>query len=124
MSSPPSSFLSTKTKQNVKNSVIAALTTLSIVAETVPLPGAKVPAAALLELIKAVEVSNNDAMPVWIVTHSIWSKKMNANTEALEQLHQSLLELISILDKTKFGTNVTEELKQNVQRLFGCVIII
>jgi len=57
MSSPSLPSLSLKTKQNIKNAVVTALTTLSIVAESVPIPGAKVPATALLELIKAVEVS-------------------------------------------------------------------
>ena len=46
---------------------------------------------------------------------------MKANTEALDQLNQSLLELITILEKTKAGPNVPEELKQNMERLFGCV---
>jgi len=46
---------------------------------------------------------------------------MKANTEALDQLHQSLLELINILDKIKVGPSVPEELKQNVARLFECV---
>ena len=53
--------------RNAKNAVITALTTLSIVSETVPIPGAKVPAVALLELIKALEVSGSG---------SVWSRSL------------------------------------------------
>jgi len=59
MSSPSSSLLPIKTRQNAKNGAIAALTTLSIVAETIPIPGAKIPGAVLIELIKALEVSRS-----------------------------------------------------------------
>jgi len=57
---------------------------------------------------------------VWIVIPDIdaWLKKMKANTEALDQLHYSLSELIAILRKTNVGPNVSEDLKQNVARLF------
>ena len=43
---------------------------------------------------------------------------MDANVEALDRLHHSLLELIAILDKTKVGPNISEDLMQNVERLF------
>ena len=47
---------------------------------------------------------------------------MKANTEALHQLHQWLLELIGILEKTKVGPNVSDELKQNVAQILECVL--
>ena len=51
--SPPISPL----RQNSKNTVILALTTLATVAETAPIPGARIPALVLLELIRAFEVN-------------------------------------------------------------------
>jgi len=47
---------------------------------------------------------------------------MKVNTEALDQLHQSLLELIAILEKTKITPNVSEDLQQNIARLFEYVL--
>jgi len=47
---------------------------------------------------------------------------MKANTEALDQLHHSLLELIVILEKVKVGPDPSKELKQNMSRLFECVL--
>jgi len=122
MSTPSSSSTSQTTRQNAKNSVILALTTLSIIAETIPIPGAKVPAVVLTELVKALEVNGN--VTVWfglLLTIFYPSKKMKVNKEALEELHQSLLELIGILDKTKVGPFVSEQLQQNVVRLFEYV---
>ena len=43
--------------------------------------------------------------------------------EALDRLHHSLLELIAILDKTKVGPNISEDLMQNVERLFEYVTL-
>jgi len=65
MSSPSSFSLSPKTRRNAKNAVIAALAILSTVAEAAPIPGAKVPATVLIELINGLEVSGVD---------SVWSK--------------------------------------------------
>ena len=57
MSSPSPPSRPSTTRRNVKHSVILALATLSTVADSIHIPGAKVPAAALIELIKALEVS-------------------------------------------------------------------
>jgi len=45
---------------------------------------------------------------------------MKADTEALNQLSQSVLELSSILVRTNFEPNISRGLQQNVESLFGC----
>ena len=53
----PSSLSPSPTKLAAKNAVITALNTLSAVADSVPIPGAKLAPDVLLQLISAVEVS-------------------------------------------------------------------
>lgn len=48
---------------------------------------------------------------------------MKVNVEALDQLHQSLLELTSIIEKTNIGPNLSVEMQQNVAHVFECVTL-
>ena len=46
---------------------------------------------------------------------------MKANSEALEELHRSLLELTAILSKTKDSRFVPKDLQENTSSLFESV---
>jgi hypothetical protein len=114
---------SRSSRQSAKNVTLEVLSALAQAVDGLPVPGAKASIGAVVQFIKAADVST-----IYGGVHSdsqalAFKQRVKANDDELIQLKDSILELIGVLERTRHSrAGMPEALANNMEDLFQCVV--